>query len=146
MDVKDVLSRLIWKRLTDWSTLTTTYKGSEKDFAVSKEDLDVFVDFIIQDIAIKLQTNSKEIRPIFQKNNKLFYDLMREYFRYPQQTYATSDTAFLRLQSTLMVPNTDAILESKLDMCTRIFEELSDDEKVKFLEKIGKVTIKVYYN
>ena len=50
----------------------------------------------------------------------------------------------IKLQNALIVPDTDFI-GNKVQRCERLFIELSDAEKLEFLNKIGKINIKIEY-
>lgn len=51
----------------------------------------------------------------------------------------------MKLQNALIVPDTDFITGNKVQRCERLFIELSDAEKLEFLNKIGKINVKIEY-
>lgn len=146
MEVKDVL-QLPWKKVTDWSELIATFKG--RHFAISEDELDTFVDFIFSDISRKLQIPYDQLYPILKEENRRFYSLKEDLFfeDYMKHNGIEDERSYLKLiklQNALIVPDTDFI-GNKVQRCERLFIELSDAEKLEFLNKIGKINIKIEY-
>ena len=147
MEAKDVL-QLPWKKVTDWSGLTATCKG--RHFAICEDDLDTFVDFIFSDISRKLQIPYDQLYPILEEENRRFYSLKEDLFfeDYRKHNGIDDELSYLKLmklQNALVVPDTDFITGNKVNRCERLFKELSDVEKLEFLNKIGKINVKIEY-
>ena len=147
MEAKDVL-QLPWKKVTDWSALTATFKG--RRFAISEDELDTFLDFIFSDISRKLQIPYDQLYPILKEENRRFYSLKENLFfeDYMKRNGIEDERAYLKLmnlQNALIVPDTDFVTGNKVDRCERLFKELSDAEKLEFLNRIGKINVKIEY-
>lgn len=147
MEAKDVL-QLPWKNVTDWSALTATFKG--RRFAISEDELDTFLDFIFSDISRKLQIPYDQLYPILKEENRRFYSLKENLFfeDYMKRNGIEDERAYLKLmnlQNALIVPDTDFVTGNKVNRCERLFKELSDAEKLEFLNRIGKINVKIEY-
>lgn len=147
MEAKDVL-QLPWKKVTDWSALTATFKG--RRFAISEDELDTFLDFIFSDISRKLQIPYDQLYPILKEENRRFYSLKENLFfeDYMKRNGIEDERAYLKLmnlQNALIVPDTDFVTGNKVYRCERLFKELSDAEKLEFLNRIGKINVKIEY-
>lgn len=148
MKAKDVLN-LPWKKVTDWSELTSSYKIIAKynlEYYVSSTDVDVFVENVFRDIARKLDIPYKELKPILMAENKAFYTLKKRLFKIYKGCGGASPN-LIGLQKTLRIPDISnietAVTKDNVSSCLKLFEELSDIEKAVFLQKIGKINIKI---
>ncbi len=150
MEAKEVRN-LPWKGVEDWSALgktyvVTNYWGITTDYIVSQTDVDVFVSNIFHDIARKLKISFEDLKPILESENEPFYVAKARAYRSYSGLYPNG--SFLRdLKKTLRIPDVSALNQTdsadKVGACVKQFEELSDLEKVIFLERIGKVSVKV---
>ncbi len=142
MEAKDVLE-LPWKKLKDWSDLSASYKDRWGVFYVCETDVDVFVENVYRDISRQLKISYTQLEPVLQKENEAFGTLKRRLFK-NDNVYGKEAARLLSLEKILRVP--DIVAKNKVTTCFRLFEELSDIEKVAFLEKIGKVNVQISYS
>lgn len=146
MEAKDVLS-LPWKKVTDWSELSESYKDSwyEKYF-VCAEDVNVFIENVYRDIARKLNIPYEQLEPILKAENEAFYSLEEKLFKI-NSGYGRTNKRLIELQNTLRVPDTsnieDTVTADNVSVCLKLFEGLSNIEKMVFLQKIGKINVKI---
>ena len=150
MEAKDVRN-LPWKEVEDWPALSKTavernFLGDPINFLVSKTDMDAFVSNVFHDIARKLKIPFEDLKPILESENKPFYVLQDSVYKICYGLGSNNST-LRSLQKTLRIPDVSALNQidstDKVGACVKQFEELSDLEKVIFLERIGKVSVKV---
>ena len=147
MEAKDVMN-LPWKKVTDWSELPASNEDSWRSgkYYVCSADVDVFVANVFRDIARKLGIPYEELKPILTAENKAFYTLKERLFK-AYTGYGKSNTQLIELENTLRVPDISnietAVTQDNVSICLKLFEELSDIEKAVFLQKIGKINIKI---
>ena len=148
MKAKDVMN-LPWKNVTDWSELPASDEDlwlSRKYHYVCSTDVSVFVENVFMDIARKLGIPYEELQPILASENKAFYTLKERLFKV-HTGYLKSSARLIELENTLKVPDISnietAVTQDNVSICLKLFGELSDIEKTVFLQKIGKIHIKV---
>ena len=145
MEAKDVTS-LSWKKVTDWSELSATNENCWGDRFVSATDVDVFVENVYRDIARQLNIPYEQLKPILMAENGAFNTLKERLFK-AYTGYATKNAQLIELENTLRVPDISKIenivTEDKVSICFKLFEELSDIEKTVFLQRIGKINVKI---
>lgn len=145
MEEKDVTS-LSWKKVTDWSELSATYENRWGECFVSETDVDVFVENVYRDIARQLNIPYEQLKPILTAENGAFNTLKKRLFK-AYTGYAKKNAQLIELENTLRVPDISKIenivTEDKVSICFKLFEELSDIEKMVFLQKIGKINVKI---
>ena len=139
MEAKEVRN-LPWKGVEDWSALgktyvVTNYWGITTDYIVSQTDGKEKIIYLHEDL-----------KPILESENEPFYVAKARAYRSYSGLYPNG--SFLRdLKKTLRIPDVSALNQTdsadKVGACVKQFEELSDLEKVIFLERIGKVSVKV---
>ena len=147
MEAEDVL-QLPWKQVTDWSGLKVTFQCGR--FTICEDDVETFVYFIFSDIARILRIPYDQLYPVLQEENQRFYSLKKEIFEniYVKKHGIYSESNYVRLlkmQNALMVPDIDVITGNRIDRCVSLFKELSDAEKAEFLDKIGRIKVKIEY-
>lgn len=144
MEAKDVIS-LPWKKVTDWSELSAS-NGCWGKCYVCDTDLNVFVENIYRNISRKLNINYEQLKPILVAENDPFYRLKANLFDY-YDGYDKNHPRLIELQNTLRVPDIsnieDAVTTDNVSICLKLFEELPDIEKMVFLQKIGKINVKI---
>lgn len=150
MEAKEVRN-LPWKEVEDWSALCMTGKtvnfwGHTVKRYVTQEDVDIFVSRIFNDIAKKLKIPYEDLKPILDSENGPFYAMEGRIFEICYGLLPNG-RRLRALQRTLRIPDVSALDQTdsadKVGACVKQFEELSDLEKVIFLERIGKVSVKV---
>ena len=140
MEAKDVLT-LPWERVKDWSLLSSSdmrHDGAQT--FVSYADVDVFVENLYRDISRKLGVDYKELKKILEEQNTGFYLLKARLFD-KGKLYSRDNRRLIELENTLRVPVVEE--KDKLSECLKIFAELSDMEKVIFLQRIGKISVSI---
>lgn len=133
MEVKDV-RKLPWKKLEDWSELS--------DISIDKENIDRFLTIIFQDISRKLDCPYEELLPLLEAENVAFYSFKEQMSAHYSLCYSKE---LVELENLLRIPDTDFVTETTADNCLKLFDSLSDTEKIAFLQKIGKINVKVEY-
>ena len=145
MEAKDVLS-LPWKKVTDFSDLSETYVDLVGDSYVCKTDVDVFIENIYRDISRKLNIPYEDLNPILTAENNAFYKLKKQLFK-KYNGFSRDSTRLVKLLNTLRVPDISnveiSVTANNVSVCLKMFESLTDMEKTLFLQKIGKIDIKV---
>ena len=145
MEAKDVIS-LPWKKVTDWSELSASSEDCWGKYYVCATDVDIFVENIYRNISRKLNIHYEELKPILMAENGAFYTLKNRLFK-AYSGYGKSNTRLMELQNTLRVPDIsnieDAVTADNVSICLKLFKELSDIEKMVFLQKIGKINVKI---
>ena len=160
MEAKDVLA-LEWTSVKDWSGLTTDYSNMYGDGFVCDVDVRVFVEDTFKRIARKLDiplvaTNDAhylkredaydELKPILMQQNKAFFESKNAIFR-AYAGYHKDGIQLVNMEKLLVVPDLSkvgkVVEEDRLKKCLSLYEKLSDVDKVVFLEKIGKVDVKI---
>ncbi len=139
MDAKDV-RKLPWTKLTDWTELPATYTA---DGFVGETDIDVFLENVYRDISRKLNISYELLLPILKEENEAFYNLKEQLFKRSYFSYGKENVDLLYLQDTLRVPDISSIHKDKVSICFEMFEDFSDMEKIEFLQKIGKINVKI---
>lgn len=139
MDAKDV-KKLPWTKLTDWTQLPAT--SYERD-CVEESDINVFLENVYRDISRKLNISYELLLPILREENEAFYDLKEKLFVRSNEAYGKANVKLLCLQDTLRVPDISSIHKDKVSICFKMFEDFSDMEKIEFLQKIGKINVKI---
>lgn len=145
MEPKDVIG-LPWKKVTDWSELSASHEDVWGRYFVCETDVNVFVENIYRDISHKLNIPCEQLKPILMTENDAFYTLKERLFK-AYTGYGKSNTRLIELQNTLRIPDISnvetAVTADNVSICLKLFEDLSDIEKTIFLQKIGKISIKV---
>lgn len=145
MEAKDV-KNLPWKKVTDWSELTASDKDKAGDYFVCAADVKVFVENVYRDISRQLNIPYEQLLPILKDENGAFYTLKKRLFE-DYSGYGKKNKQLVELENTLRVPDIsnieNAVTEDKVGICFKLFEELSDIEKTVFLQKIGKINVKI---
>lgn len=147
MEAKDVKS-LSWRKVTDWSELSESYIGFLGLRYVCETDVNVFVENVFRDIARKLGIPYEQLKPVLQDENSSFYTLKKRLFAaYPGLDKMS--TCLIELEDTLRVPDIigvkNVVSDDNVSNCLKMFEELSNIEKMVFLQKIGKINVKIEY-
>ena len=145
METRDVMN-LPWKKVTDWSELSKSLEGRLGDYFVCATDVDVFVQNIYKDIARKTNIPFNELKPILETENSAFYSLKERLFK-NHEGYCRKHARLIELENMLRIPDIsnihENVLEDDVSKCLKLFNGLSDTEKTMFLQKIGKINIKV---
>ena len=149
MEAKDVRN-LPWETVTDWSKLSATDQDIFGNFYITKKDLDSFVTNVFRNISHKLHCPHEELLPILEEENEAFYTIYKEYFHdHCSFSLCRQEHLLKAFKNALRVPDTSGIekpiTKSNVDSCLQLFENLSDMEKIIFLQKIGKINVKVEY-
>lgn len=148
MEAKDVMS-LPWKKVTDWSDLSASDEDrwSGKYF-IGEADVDVFVENVFREIARKLNIPYEHLKPILVAENEAFYSLKGKIYK-TCTGYDRKHTRLAELQNILRVPDIsnieDAVTVDNVSACLKLFEGLSNIEKMVFFQKIGKINVKIEY-
>ena len=145
METRDVMN-LPWKKVTDWSELSASNEGRWGDYFVCATDVDVFVQNIYRDFARKTNIPFNELKPILEAENSAFYSLKEKLFK-AYTGYSRTHARLRELENTLRIPDIsnikETVREDDVSKCLKLFNGLSDIEKTMFLQKIGKINIKV---
>ncbi len=145
MEAKDVMN-LPWKRVTDWSELSATNEDWKGDYFVCEADVNVFVENVFRDIARKLNIQYDQLKPILVAENEAFYSLKGRLYK-AYTGYSRKHIRLAELQNTLRVPDIsnieDDVAVDTVSACLKLFEGLSNIEKMVFLQKIGKINVKI---
>lgn len=144
MEATDVRG-LLWDSVksVNWNLIGTQEDTSGK-VGVGEKDIDILVENIYRDVSRKLDIPFEEIQPVLESENKPFYrlkdKLFKQYNIYGKinQIYDERDQRLKALQKTLRVPIKDDVCR-----CYELFNQLSEVDKIKFLNKIGKIKVKV---
>lgn len=136
MEAKDVRN-LPWVQV-DWCDLPATNHSFFEDY-VCWRDVDSFVENVFKNVARELNIPFKELDPILKEENSAFFSLMDHLFLFNQDFFPT-DSRLLHLEDLLMIPDTTV---NNLTTCLQLFEKLSEQEKLAFLQKIGKIKLTV---
>lgn len=145
MEAKDVTS-LPWKKVTDWSELSASYENWLFGCYVTETDVNVFVENVYRDISRQLNIPYEQLKPILTVENEAFNTLKKQLFKNGKTVFYKKDTKLIELENTLRVPdisNIENVVEDKVSICFKLFEELSDIEKTVFLQRIGKINVKI---
>lgn len=139
MRAKDVYS-LPWKHVTDWSNLTASTESTTGKYMVGIIDINIFVENIYRDISCELNIPYRILKPILKSKNRSFYRLKRSTFR-DGYVYGFKDARLILLKRTLIIPDTSKISKkvtyNKLANCIEMYNQLSDEEKIEFLQETG---------
>lgn len=142
MEAKDVIG-LPWKKVSDWSELSASNEDFWGNYFVCSTDVNIFVENIYRDISRKLNISYEQLKPILMAENEAFYTLKERLFKV-YIGYSKNNTQLIELQNTLRVPDISNVeTADNVSICLKLFEDLSDIEKTIFLQKIGKIRIKV---
>ena len=145
MEAKDV-KNLPWKRVTDWSGLSASNEDRLGNHFVCKVDVDVFVENVYRDIARKLNIPYEQLQPILTTENEPFNLLEARLFK-DYIGYGRKHPNLIKLEGTLRIPDISQvennIATDNVSACLKMFEGLSKIEKMLFLEKIGKISVKI---
>ena len=145
MEAKDVLN-LPWKKVTDFSDLSATYEDPCGYHYVCETDVDVFIENIYRDISRKLSIPYEDLSSILTAENSAFYKLKNRLFKL-YNAYSRKSTKLIELLDTLRVPDISnveiSVTANNVSICLIMFESLTDMEKALFLQRIGKIHIKV---
>lgn len=142
MDAKDV-KKLPWKKLTDWTELPATSATNHEGNFVNEMDMNIFLENVYRDISRQLNISYERLLPILKEENEAFYNLKCCLFDKYGIAYRKDDVQLLELKNTLRVPDISSIPKYKVSICLKMFEDLSDMEKIEFLQKIGKINVKI---
>lgn len=142
MDAKDV-KKLPWKKLTDWTELPATSATNHEENFVNEMDMNIFLENVYRDISRQLNISYERLLPILKEENEAFYNLKCCLFDKYGIAYRKDDVQLLELKNTLRVPDISSIPKYKVSICLKMFEDLSDMEKIEFLQKIGKINVKI---
>lgn len=145
MEAKDVKS-LSWKKVTDWSELSASSRDLEGHYYVCAKDVNIFVENVFRDIARKLGIPYEQLQPVLQAENSAFYSLKKRIFRI-YAVYGRMNDRLIELENTLRVPDIsdvkNVVTDDNVSNCLEMFEGLSNIEKMVFLQKIGKINVKI---
>ncbi len=145
MEVKDVMN-LPWRKVTDWSDLSASAELFSGKFYVCKTDVNVFVERLYRNVARQLSIPYGNLLPILIAENGPFYTLKDLIFS-DDHAYSKDDSKLIDLESTLRIPDTSKfnnnVATDNVSACLKMFEGLSDVEKILFLEKIGRISVKI---
>ena len=145
MEAKDVRN-LPWKQVTDWSGLAASSRNWAGDRFVCEANVDVFVENVYRDIARQLNIPYEHLQPILVAENAPFNSLKSQVFR-GDIVYGRNHTTLIKLEGTLRIPDIskveDDVATDNVSACLKMFEGLSNIEKMLFLEKIGKISVKI---
>ena len=145
MEAKDV-TRLSWKRVTDWSELPASNVNGYGTCFVNEADVDGFVENLCRDISKQLNIPYELLKAILKAENEAFYALKKRFFR-RFIGLGKSSTQLIELENTLRVPDISNIenvdTDDKVSVCFKLFGELSDIEKMEFLQRIGRIKVKI---
>lgn len=142
MDAKDV-KKLPWKKLTDWTELPATSATNHEGNFVNEMDMNIFLENVYRDISRQLNISYERLLPILKEENEAFYNLKCCLFDKYGIAYRKDDVQLFELKNTLRVPDISSIPKYKVSICLKMFEDLSDMEKIEFLQKIGKINVKI---
>ncbi len=145
MEAKDVRN-LPWKKVEDWSELSASHFNWRRNSFVCETDVDMFVENLYRDIARQLNIPYEKLQPILVAENEPFNSLKARFFEKWEGAIKTCP-ALIELEKTLRIPDVSKIKNcdatDKVSTCWKMFEELSDTEKMLFLEKIGRINVKI---
>lgn len=140
MELKDV-KNLPWKHVTDWSKISTRYSSYFNDYYIYQADIDAFVENVYRDIANTLSIPYELLYPILKQKNQAFYAFKKNKFKYHKR-YQRDEKCLIELFNMLKVPeirkNNETVTDN-VTKCLGIFKELSDSEKIVFLQEIGNL-------
>lgn len=138
MEVNDVMA-LPWRGVTE-TELSLILQTAGKQFdLVSKRDVEVWAESIFREAARKLGISYVNLYPILKQENHAFFIALRNLFRHCPGLSKDNDT-FRTLMKYLKIP---CRYQDDLDKYLKLFEELSDMEKLIFLKIVGKVQVSV---
>lgn len=135
--MKNIRNELLWDNV-DWSSLIGTKMNALKNLEVCEGDIDVFVENLYREISRKSNMPFEEIRQVLEAENEPFDRMKKRLFKCCS-SYEKNDKRLKSLQETLRVPVMDNVL-----MCYDLFNNLSEMDKIIFLEKIGRIKIEYF--
>ncbi len=149
MEAKDV-TNLPWKQVTDWSGLCASFSSGGKWY-VTKGDVKAFVEGAYRDVARQLNIPYERLNPILVAENEPFNSSYNQLFRgLITGAYATNDPNLIKLKGMLRIPDVSKVendvATDNVSACLKMFEGLSNIEKMLFLEKIGKISVNIEHH
>lgn len=145
MEAKDV-KKLPWKQVTDWSALSATNENWKGEHFVCETDVNVFVENVYRDISRQLNIPYEQLQPILVAENAPFNSLKAHLFKV-YTGYGRKNTNLIKLEGSLRIPDISKaendVATDNVSVCMKMFKGLSDIEKMLFLEKIGKISVKI---
>ena len=145
MEAKDV-KNLPWKQVTDWSGLSASNENQIGESFVCKADVDLFVENVYRDIARQLNIPYEQLQPILVAENEPFNSLEARLFK-AYIGYGRKQPKLIELEGMLRIPDISKVEEDvatdNVSACLKMFEGLSNIGKMLFLEKIGKISVKI---
>ena len=85
------LRRMKWIPVKNWKNLTATHKGMD-GYLVSEEDVDIFVENLIREIARRLNLPYEEVDKVIKEENSAFFKLKAKVFKQEAQGRYFSST------------------------------------------------------
>ena len=128
MKAEDLLS-LPWKHLEDWSDLSASAEDARSIVCeVCKADVDLFVDWICEQIAQKTKIPKDEVAEVLKRKNREFYSLEEKLFFNSYYSFKKNDEELIELERALMIPRIKDT-EDNLSRCIKLYESLTFEEK-----------------
>ncbi len=133
-------SDFVWGEWEDWSKMSGTdwIRGFSY---VSEWDFEMYLERIYRDISRNFNVSYKELKTLIENENQEFFNRKKGIF-YNGRSWRKYSDDLIALEEILMVP---IKRNNNLENCLQNFEKLSDEEKINFLKKIGKINIEVSF-
>lgn len=137
-----------WVHVPDWGELTRTHFNSCGAAYVGESDVESFVENVFRGVARRLNIPYTELEPILKEENSAFYSTKKRIFE-QFSGVSTTHPRLLELKKLLRIPDVTTVPDnadqSKVDKFLTDFSALTDGEKLKVLQRLGIVSVKVEF-
>lgn len=150
MEENNKLSPLdfVWGKWEDWSKMSGSKYGDswfDLEAHVIESDIEEYLEIIYRDISRNFNVSYKELKTLIENENLAFFSRKKKIFKI-NSCYGKDSRRLMQLERMLMVPiKRKYNPTNNLENCLEIFGKLSDEEKINFLKKIGKINIEVSF-
>ena len=146
MEKNNKLSALdfVWEKWGGWSKMSgTDWRNNE--YYVTKLDFEEYLEIIYKDISRNFNVSYEELKTLIENENQAFFNRKERMFN--GSSLRKDGARLIHLEEMLMVPIMRKYNPTNnLENCLKIFWKLSDEEKMIFLKKIGKINIEVSFS
>ena len=136
MDVKE-LRTLPWIK-ADWRDM----KCIEKNY-VYGIDLDAFVESVCHEISRNTGFDYESVKAFIEEENSAFFTLKEQVYPSKTKCYWYDRSEVTSLQNIFRIPDMSVYPPNPVETALLKYRELSDEGKIEFLKKIGKIEVKI---
>lgn len=113
-----------------------TFKSSMSGLCVCQEDVMRFVKNTFDELD-EMVAASRSIVYILEEENVKFFEDIHELFSH-QQAFRKNEKEFVKVMTSLRLPVVHDVMDQRnLQRAVKLYEQLTEDEKNKFLEAVG---------